>query len=204
MHNGERWSRQRRSYMTVHPPYAALDTVAIRKDKSRFLESLWIAQCKARKARGMVSAEFDVNNDRVRCYWSLFTHAPKPPVRPPHRTSSFQGKVTILVQEQASEHADGSIILTPMLGGTVRMSCRIDDAVSEEVMDVALVAERIAMLGKLLLRALLKVSAQLWHLSHQIQHSFRAKHPFFLSPHAPIHAQPRRHLAQPVWQRFLP
>lgn len=76
--HGDRWSRQRRSYITVHPPYSALDTVAIRKDKSRFLENLWTAQCKARKARALVSHDYDIGYDRVRCYWSTFDSAPLP------------------------------------------------------------------------------------------------------------------------------
>jgi hypothetical protein len=76
----ERWSRQLRCLHTVHPPYSHLDPVATKRDKLRFVENLWAAQAKARKARGLVSQDLDLDEpfQRARCYWSLFT---KPPVQ---------------------------------------------------------------------------------------------------------------------------
>jgi hypothetical protein len=74
----ERWARQLRSLHTVHPPYSHLDPVAVKRDKLRFVENLWAAQAKARKARGLVSEDMDLDEpyQRARCYWSLFEKAP--------------------------------------------------------------------------------------------------------------------------------
>lgn len=77
----ERWSRQTRSYSTVIPPFSPLDRVAIRKDKARFLENLWLAQARARKAKALVSEELEVDpSNRVRCFWSVFEKPSSAPV----------------------------------------------------------------------------------------------------------------------------
>ncbi len=54
---GDRWSgRQFRSYNAVQPPYgSSIDPVSIRKDKLRFLQSLWAAQAHARAKPPKVS-----------------------------------------------------------------------------------------------------------------------------------------------------
>lgn len=78
----ERWSRQLRCFNAVNPPYAHLDPVTTKRDKTRFVENLWAAQAKARKARGLMSVELDLDEafSRAKCYWSLFTAAPSRPV----------------------------------------------------------------------------------------------------------------------------
>lgn len=74
----ERWARQLRCFNSVQPPYSHLDPVTAKRDKLRFVENLWAAQAKARKARGLISDELDLEEpfNRARCYWSLFTSLP--------------------------------------------------------------------------------------------------------------------------------
>jgi len=83
----ERWSRQLRCLHTVHPPLSQMDPVTVKRDKLHFVENLWAAQAKARKARGLVSMDLDLDEpyQRARCYWSLFTGPPARKVRVPKR-----------------------------------------------------------------------------------------------------------------------
>jgi hypothetical protein len=121
----------------------------------RFVENLWAAQAKARKARGLVSQELDLDEpfQRARCYWSLFTNPPA------HRVCfhtddvlpvlTSQGKVVMYIDEPdtPSESAMGDSVLMfhlqAMPGGFIRFSYKTATGDEDrQVIDVSEVLEK--------------------------------------------------------------
>ena len=114
----------------------------------RFIENLWAAQAKARKARGLVSQELDLDEpfQRARCYWSLFTQPP-----------AHNGKVVMYIDEKDtfSEEAVGDSVLAfriqAMPGGFTRFSYKTATGDEDrQVIDVSEVLEKTISTSKLL------------------------------------------------------
>lgn len=139
---------------TVHPPHSQLDPVTVKRDKLRFVENLWAAQAKARKARGLVSQELDLDEpfQRARCFWSLFTNSPahKVSCKDEFRESlTPQGKVTMYIDENdissASSMGDSVLVfhVQAMPGGFTRFSYRTATGDEDrQVIDVSEVLEK--------------------------------------------------------------
>ena len=120
----------------------------------RFVENLWAAQAKARKARGLVSQELDLDEpfQRARCYWSLFTSHPAHKVshKSVHeRWLTLQGKVVMYIDEHdtPSESSMGDSVLVfhvqAMPGGFTRFSYRTATGDEDrQVIDVSEVLEK--------------------------------------------------------------
>jgi len=128
--------------------------VTVKRDKLRFVENLWAAQAKARKARGLVSQELDLDEpfQRARCFWSLFTtpSAHKVSCKDEFGESlTSQGKVTMYIDENdipsASSMGDSVLVfhVQAMPGGFTRFSYRTATGDEDrQVIDVSEVLEK--------------------------------------------------------------
>ncbi|WVN91089.1 uncharacterized protein L203_106336 [Cryptococcus depauperatus CBS 7841] len=157
-----RWSgRPFRSFSTVHPPYSvALDPVATKRDKLRFVQNLWAAQALVR-AKLLPSSEqkiiprvlqseqevdFEGESERARCFWNVWDRQ--------GWLTQMKSKVVIHVDEDglASElPLDGKkpvlcIYLQPMAGGLCRYSHYIvgEEEEGRGVIEMDRVKEKIA------------------------------------------------------------
>lgn len=131
-----------------------MDPVTVKRDKLRFVENLWAAQAKARKARGLVSQELDLDEpfQRARCYWSLFTDPPAHKVSLKsvcEQSLTPQGKVVMYIDEHdtPSESSLGDSVLVfhvqAMPGGFTRFSYRTATGDEDrQVIDVSEVLEK--------------------------------------------------------------
>ncbi|WVW79055.1 hypothetical protein I302_101018 [Kwoniella bestiolae CBS 10118] len=180
-----RWSsRPFRSYTTVHPPFStALDPVATRRDKLRFIQNLWAAQALARTKmstkdprsvpRALMS-EHELSLEgagdpmgRARCYWDVWERN--------GWLDHRKAKVAVHIDEEGMASnlpvgEDGPLLcirLQPMTGGLCRFSYSTADAVDEDrmVIDISEIMDRVVTTGEShLLEAALTFSTQIWYL----------------------------------------
>ncbi|OCF72444.1 hypothetical protein I204_06823 [Kwoniella mangroviensis CBS 8886] len=163
MDQSGRWSaRPFRSYTTVHPPFStALDPVATRRDKLRFIQNLWAAQALARTklsskegknlARALMS-EHELSLEgagepmgRAKCYWDVWEKS----AWLAHR----KAKVAVHIDEEGLAEnlpvgEDAPLLcirLQPMTGGLCRFSYSTADAVDEDrmVIDISEIMDRV-------------------------------------------------------------
>ncbi|WWC64175.1 uncharacterized protein I303_106783 [Kwoniella dejecticola CBS 10117] len=161
-----RWAaRPFRSYAVVHPPYSvALDPIATRRDKLRFLHNLWSAQACARakvttdslsRTSRVLMSESEIGLERAgepmgraRCYWSIWSREDWNNQRKVVLHIDEAGMATDIIVDEDNPLL--CIRLQPMAGGMCRFSYSTADAVNEErvVIDTSEVLERVVTTSK--------------------------------------------------------
>lgn len=165
MDQGDKWSgRAFRAMTAVQPPFfTALDPVALRRDKLRFLENLWAVQAVARRkmlpkdikpsplvlcSAGEIELDRTGDNfERATIFWNVCN-------RRSYLAQSPRGKVVVHIDEDgispelelASSGPVMIIRLQPMAGGLCRfaVATAVDDDIERTVIEAADVPQRIA------------------------------------------------------------